>query len=444
MKLQKWFTLGMAMLLLLGVTGCRKESAHFTDPEYHLETDEPYYLRNNAGRYLAESPEGYYYISRTRNGTDRGFLRFVDKETMQDTVVCGKPDCLHGSISYMGDPEERCNAFVHTLSNNLSCYDGYVYMVTEETEMGEYFAIDRQYYLTQISPNGNNRKNIWEISFDDEIEEPSIDSFGYFVHRGRFYFSVSHRPKNGKGEDIYEEFKTYWYSYDLNTGQRKLLKITDYQPQEPIAKGDRIYFSEEMRTVGEEIVMNYQYYAISTGESTVIEEEFRNHFFYEGGHCYGKWMDEDDFTQEDVTRCFFCDDDGNVVRTMDIPKHINIAAANESYIFGTRERYYFNEKTGDQISESLAGDAYATQELINQGYVCVWSDDWEVYDAETMEQIDTIPFPEGMDDEIRIFQIYLSGDKAIVFDSIETSLYFGDLDDLGTGNFEWKLAEKIN
>ena len=105
MRRIKWLALGIAVLLLFGTTGCGKKSAHFTDLEYYSGSDLPYYLSNFSHRYIAESPDGYYYISGTQNGTDRGFLRFVDKKTQQDIVVCGKPDCLHGAGTYSDDQE---------------------------------------------------------------------------------------------------------------------------------------------------------------------------------------------------------------------------------------------------------------------------------------------------------------------------------------------------
>ena len=75
-------------LVSVVVAGCAKNSASDTSPEYKFGTDCQYYNCTDGWYRITESEKGFYYFR-------EGYLYFIDKTTMQQTILCGKPNCKH-------------------------------------------------------------------------------------------------------------------------------------------------------------------------------------------------------------------------------------------------------------------------------------------------------------------------------------------------------------
>ena len=76
----KLLALLLTILLTFGAVSCQKETPPDTSMEFNPETDCQYYNSKSGVYPIAESPDGYYYIN---NIVDPGFLRYIDKETLE-------------------------------------------------------------------------------------------------------------------------------------------------------------------------------------------------------------------------------------------------------------------------------------------------------------------------------------------------------------------------
>ena len=76
----KLLALLLTALLAFSATACQKETPPDTSMEFNPETDCQYYNSKSGVYPIAESPDGYYYIN---NIVDPGFLRYIDKETLE-------------------------------------------------------------------------------------------------------------------------------------------------------------------------------------------------------------------------------------------------------------------------------------------------------------------------------------------------------------------------
>ena len=396
---KKFWALLLAVIFLFINSACQeKESTHFTDPDFFLETDANSYMFMGVSYRFAESPKGYYYCS--SGDTTWGFLHFIDKTTMQDITLCGKPDCLHeNDPTFDSDSDKKkCNAFLGSVKN-ICYYDGAIYAVVSEN-LGDFYSRDIRYYLKRINLDGTAHKNVWEITFDKEIENP-YPGHRALIHRGRFYFTVGHSQMDELGNYILEEALDYVYSYDLNTKELKLIDKC-WGMGKLLAKGDHLYFERKYNTpetlAG--ITSENICYTISTGEYQSLGKDTylfltRNKMLL--GH---RAPIETPGVNEHFWSVITDLSDGSQ-KTVEFPGPIRIEALNDTYLFG---QPFFEPMNGS----------------------------WQVYDPNTMKLIDTISLPKPS-----LAWLYFFEDKVVAEDFIENILYYADLSAIGTDAFEW-------
>ena len=104
----------------------KKASPPEASPEYKFETDCQYYNYFAGAYYLAEGEDGYYY-------EENGFLRFIDKNSMESVVLCNKPECLHDQMNTnIVEELSNCNAYVGAIYDRcLHYYKGNLYALVK-------------------------------------------------------------------------------------------------------------------------------------------------------------------------------------------------------------------------------------------------------------------------------------------------------------------------
>ena len=77
-------------MLVLFLTACGSDQVAMESEEFNLETDfqSEYYDWTTEPHPIVEVENGYYMLVGY-------YLYYVDKETMEYTPLCNKPNCLH-------------------------------------------------------------------------------------------------------------------------------------------------------------------------------------------------------------------------------------------------------------------------------------------------------------------------------------------------------------
>ena len=218
-----------AVLFLLGVTACQKASAPNTSPDFNAKTDyNVSYAFLEYTTSMIETEDGYYYV------THDHYLRFIDKLTMKDIVLCSKPECTHTE-----NDQDICTAYLGVFSpNQLFYYNQEIYcFVYDETQASLGF---HDVYLSRISKDGSSCEKVWEIQWKGHS--------GYFqtgvLHRGVYYFYVSQENdmtvyaydlKKDRCDKIYSSDRfgsnltpignyVYWRHLDPNTLKSQMIQ----------------------------------------------------------------------------------------------------------------------------------------------------------------------------------------------------------------------------
>lgn len=153
------------------LSGCSQESKNNIS-DFNYKTDmQIFYNRNGVHIPMTKSDTGYYYVG------DDNIVIYVDKDSMEATPLCFKPNCLHD------DPSD-CDAYFNIsdyipantyLGTNIQYYEDNLYMVC-----GEYDESNIEYntYLMRCDKNGNNR-----VQLTDYFKHSFYD---WFIHRAIF------------------------------------------------------------------------------------------------------------------------------------------------------------------------------------------------------------------------------------------------------------------
>lgn len=275
----KLLALLLTLLLALSTTACQKETPPDTSMEFKPETDDQYYHASVGPHHVAESQDGYYYLSAEPGKS--GLIRYVDKKSWEDIILCGKPDCEH----VVDAGESTCNAYVRTMHGgggefaSLFYFEGNLYVVAEEYDP---VTVEKSYWLTKISLDGMTRKKIWKLEWKDREKFPDLSAI-CMMHRGKFYF-IAYRGSSDNPERV--------YAYDLRTQKCKLVAEDICGIDNTFLMGDFLY----LRCWDEEKEKNYFLrHTISTGESKILQEysiarPYENGILWCCGDNYDEWV----------------------------------------------------------------------------------------------------------------------------------------------------------
>lgn len=178
-------------MLVLLLTGCVSEQTVVENTEFNPETDfqSEYYDWTMETHPIVEVEDGYYMLVGY-------YLYYVDKETMEYTPLCNKPNCLHQEETDQMKVLD-CNAMFWiqpTMYSVLNYYEGYLYIPTVEMGEDENQLPEMKYVMNRVSPDGETREVI------HEFEKPVGMAI---VHRGYIYYSSSAEALGSESAGIY-------------------------------------------------------------------------------------------------------------------------------------------------------------------------------------------------------------------------------------------------
>lgn len=156
----------LALAFLLPLGGCSpsfRSPDQFEDlPDAYTEgADFPERFSGSSGTVISPCEEGYYYFIDDH-------VYFLDGETLESTIACNKPDCIHG---------EDCNAYFSGWHIPFfQYYDGKLYVA--DIHGGPEFRTT----LYEFDPDSGTRKELFEMPRYFEV-----NSRKYMLHRGYLY-----------------------------------------------------------------------------------------------------------------------------------------------------------------------------------------------------------------------------------------------------------------
>ena len=191
-------------MLVLFLTACGSDQAEVESEEFNLETDfqSEYYDWTTEPHPIVEVENGYYMLVGY-------YLYYVDKETMEYTPLCNKPNCLHQEETDQMKVMD-CNAMVRLdrlICTNLNYYKLHLYIAAIELLADENGMPERKYVMDKLSLDGGEREVI------HEFENP-VDTA--IVHRGYIYYSSDF-------SQIGSNKKTGVYRIPIEGGEEELL-----------------------------------------------------------------------------------------------------------------------------------------------------------------------------------------------------------------------------
>lgn len=393
MKLRK---IAIVIAAVMTLSGCSKNNAGTSPSE--LPSDMPY-CRN-----IMETDNGYYY-----NVASTLSMRYTDKKTGNDIFLCAKPECLH-------DGNEACTATYNNIRISVPViYNGYIYFIGEintEEKLG--------YSLYKMSPDGSSIDKITDIS--EEKRPPKYETCSglhtnFIIHQGYAYVAYN------IGCYSYLSFiESGFAKVDIQTGKTEILfNNDDYQKSadyHPVAGcGDYVFYCIQGFSASSGTLYRYN---IKTGESDKV-------------------MDEK--TRENMTLA--CFDENTVYFT-----YYN--SENEVTML---KAYDVESFTQDEVEINTGERAIASDVLCYEAkFFFQANSDLKVIDkkGDLLGKI-SVKTLENTDYYIKKL-MDISNDKFYITiiinesgsDAIKKEVYYCNIDDILSGNGEWKKAYTNN
>ena len=175
---------------------------------------------------ICESKDGYYFQYDC-------MVYYVDKETGDSTVLCGKPDCDH---TY-SEGNWSCNAFVNT--DFLTYYNGTLYYNNSSYVIENETIVNKGERIFSMNLDGSKHDAVQNLDF-----VPGGDTNMYvnvpMIHRGNVYFCYSGVLYTAVlGEDIENAVKIYG---DTVKSDGSMIVDTNAVYYELWADGDMVYY----------------------------------------------------------------------------------------------------------------------------------------------------------------------------------------------------------
>lgn len=205
---------------------------------------------------LTETDEGVYYVQNVQADSDFMALKYVDKVSAKETVLCRKVNCRHDSKACQA-VSEGANYMGFLMYVNESLY----YMVCKS--VGE----DRGLCLYRIRKDGTDKTLV------HRFENQTIPPNAAVMYRGKLFLSL---PTMVEFEDATgsESAEPSLVMYDLQTEEETLIvdgsKLKDTYVVPCGGSGDSIYFLE--MNLNEDEGLIFRQYDFQTKEiRTVLE-----------------------------------------------------------------------------------------------------------------------------------------------------------------------------
>ena len=232
--MKRFLTAALAVILTLSLAACSdgnsaKLPSVSTGDTSVLGTDFQKAMNQSSSEWfsqICETSEGYYFQYDM-------MVYYIDKDTGESTVLCGKPDCAHTYSEH----DRSCNALIN--ARFLTYYDGKLYYSNADRvkENGSY--VDYGERLFSMNLDGTEHNAIQSMNLTDGgntsmfVTEP-------MMHRGNIYFCYSGALYAvALGDDIDNAVKIYG-SEIIADGSNFI--NTNEMYYELWADGDVVYF----------------------------------------------------------------------------------------------------------------------------------------------------------------------------------------------------------
>ncbi len=155
--------------------------------------------------------EGFYYIANPVGSDTNSYILYGDNNS--DTVIklCGRADCTHDT--------KDCNAYAGSCCHAISCWNGYLYAVIEESgNLGE-----ESLKLYRMNVDGSER--IVVLDLDQFALDNNLNFASYsLMTEGYLNFSIGHYEKQPDGSLQPESDEYYYFALDGSMAEPKILE----------------------------------------------------------------------------------------------------------------------------------------------------------------------------------------------------------------------------
>ena len=252
--------------------------------------------------------DGLLYYIKQPLGTP-ALLYYIDPETGESGILCGKPDCTHDS--------ENCNAYLDTTGDGLTVYQDKIYWLSRSI-------VDRKLYCMKL--DGTNRKEV--MTLDKECEwfianKPFIEIYDDTMYRcgsgsevkdgepvQKMLLYAQPLQKDSRPETIFTADNIYRVVARLHGNKIYFATVgndydlTIYECNLNSGEVQELYHKDEIDNIPADIVVTdnklilhgvgpcVSIYSLEEGDYTVVGEEGKNYSWATGSKIYefvNKW-----------------------------------------------------------------------------------------------------------------------------------------------------------
>ena len=252
--MKKRICLILTVFLMLSFTSCGNEAPDVLIENTQGRCEQSVYVGSTTS--LAVAPEGYY---RLKNLTAGMYLTYISKDGVEETYLCGKPECSHVDEREMY-AVEGCNAYLgDVLLGSIVCHNGYVYVL-------EYDSNTFNVTLVKISADGSVHERLMVVG------QAAINGSFY-----KYVFADDHTIYMTNTEHMSEEHIASLDRIDLTN--REMTSVYSYTGESAnisyLKYLDGNVFFMQTQKVEEGIYYTYQLmrYNVSSGETISLVED---------------------------------------------------------------------------------------------------------------------------------------------------------------------------
>lgn len=155
--------------------------------------------------------DGLYYVSLPSNASPNSYILYSDNGSDMIIKLCGRADCTHDT--------KDCNAYVGSYCYAISCWNGYLYAVIEESgNLGE-----DSLKLYRMNLDGSDRVVVLDL--DQFALDNNLNFASYsLMTEGYLKFSIGHYEKQPDGSLQPESDEHYYFALDGSMAEPKILE----------------------------------------------------------------------------------------------------------------------------------------------------------------------------------------------------------------------------
>ena len=155
--------------------------------------------------------DGLYYVSLPSNASPNSYILYSDNGSDMIIKLCGRADCTHDT--------KDCNAYVGSYCYAISCWNGYLYAVIEESgNLGE-----DSLKLYRMNLDGSDRVVVLDL--DQFALDNNLNFASYsLMTEGYLKFSIGHYEKQPDGSLQPESDEYYYFALDGSMAEPKILE----------------------------------------------------------------------------------------------------------------------------------------------------------------------------------------------------------------------------